>query len=259
MQSLREEEERIAEEDAEDDIILSYDRPELANKVILRRHSSTGMWEVCSPSKNNQCSNEMKISVSVTDTDSNDSEGSHGKEQVQEPHITNLQSQGSHNSLEGDKAKPGILNFGNFNDETLERSSRLQQCHKPAIEKNLESNYQLLLEGATSDGGSPVNCSPTSRQKSLDRDLKPPQVCLSPALACTFPPKIQSKVDHMSSNQIVESSTSKPQSDCIGFRTRQRAKSQVLTTTNSSVSSPSDKVSTVSHKYPTRHKVTGQF
>ena len=265
MQSLREEEERIAEEDAEDDIILSYDRPELANKVILRRHSSTGMWEVCSPSKNSQCSNEMKISVSVTDADSIDSEGSHSREQVQESHLTNLQSQGNHNSLEDDKAKPGeaygLPSVGNFDDETLKaRSPRLQQCHKSAIEKNLESDYHLLLEGATSDGGSPINCSPTSRRKSLDRDFKLPQMCLSPALACTFPPKSQSNDDHMSSNQRVESSTFKPQSDCIGFRTRQRAKSQVLTTTDNSVSSPSqsDKVSTVSHKYPTRHKVTGQ-
>ena len=49
LQSLREEEERLAEEEA-DDVLLTYDRPEMANKVILRRRPSTGTWEVCSPS-----------------------------------------------------------------------------------------------------------------------------------------------------------------------------------------------------------------
>ena len=275
MQSLREEEERIAEEDAEDDIILSYDRPELANKVILRRHSSTGMWEVCSPSKNNQCSNEMKISVSMTDTDSIDSEGSHSRGQILESYTTNLQSQGHHSPLEDDEVESGeaygTYNVASFGDQTLkERSPRSlqceshdihlkgQQCHTAGTEKNLESDYHLLLEGVTSDGGSPVNSSSTSKRKSLDRDFR---VCLSPALAYTcFSPRSQSNDDHRSSNKVVEGSTSNVQSDCIGFRTRQRAKSQVLTTSGSSVRSRSqpDKGSTVSHKYPTRHKVTDQ-
>lgn len=47
MQSLREEEEKTAEEEAVDDFPLTYDRPDLCNKVTLRR-SSTGMWKVCS-------------------------------------------------------------------------------------------------------------------------------------------------------------------------------------------------------------------
>ena len=46
MQSLRQEEERLADEDTADDVLLSYDRPENSNKVTLRR-TSTGTWEVC--------------------------------------------------------------------------------------------------------------------------------------------------------------------------------------------------------------------
>ena len=273
MQSLREEEERIAEEDAEDDIMLSYDRPELANKVILRRHSSTGMWEVCSPSKKKQCSNE--ISVSVTDTDSTVSEGSHSGGQVDESYATNLQSQGNLISLEDDEAEPGeadgMSNVTSFSDQTLKaripRSLQFEshdihvkgwQCHKAETETDLESDSHLLFDGMTSDGGNTVNFSSTTRRKSLDRDFKQPRVCLSPALG--FSPRPQSNNDHGSSNQVVESYTSKLQNDCIGLRTRQRAKTQVLTTSGSSVSSPSqpDKGSTVSHKYPTRHKVTDQ-
>ena len=47
LQNLRAEEERLAEEEA-DDVLLTYDRPETANKVILRRRPSTGTWEIFS-------------------------------------------------------------------------------------------------------------------------------------------------------------------------------------------------------------------
>lgn len=47
LQNLRAEEERLAEEEA-DDVLLTYDRPETANKVILRRRLSTGTWEILS-------------------------------------------------------------------------------------------------------------------------------------------------------------------------------------------------------------------
>ena len=48
LQNLRAEEERLAEQEAED-VLLTYDRPETANKVILRRRPSTGTWEICFP------------------------------------------------------------------------------------------------------------------------------------------------------------------------------------------------------------------
>ena len=53
LQALREEEEKIAEEEAVEDIPLTYDRPDLCNKVTLRR-SSTGMWKVCSSGQNHE-------------------------------------------------------------------------------------------------------------------------------------------------------------------------------------------------------------
>ena len=51
LQTMREEEEKMAEEEAADESPLTYDRPDLCNKVTLRR-SSTGMWEVCSSGQN---------------------------------------------------------------------------------------------------------------------------------------------------------------------------------------------------------------
>lgn len=46
LQRLREEEERQTQEETEQEA-LTYDRPELINKVIFRRSKTTGTWEVC--------------------------------------------------------------------------------------------------------------------------------------------------------------------------------------------------------------------
>ena len=45
LQSLKEEEERLADEE-DSTIMLTYDRPEVANKVILRKKSAVGGWEI---------------------------------------------------------------------------------------------------------------------------------------------------------------------------------------------------------------------
>lgn len=47
LQSLKEEEERLAEEE-DSAIMLTYDRPEVANKVILRKNPSVDGWEIVS-------------------------------------------------------------------------------------------------------------------------------------------------------------------------------------------------------------------
>ena len=45
LQSLKEEEERLADEE-DNTIMLTYDRPEVANKVILRKKSAVDGWEI---------------------------------------------------------------------------------------------------------------------------------------------------------------------------------------------------------------------
>ena len=45
LQSLKEEEERLADEE-DNTVMLTYDRPEVANKVILRKKSAVDGWEV---------------------------------------------------------------------------------------------------------------------------------------------------------------------------------------------------------------------
>ena len=59
----------MAEEEAVEDFPLTYDRPDLCNKVTLRR-SSTGMWKVCSSGQ--KYANERSIKGKQLDLD-NDS------------------------------------------------------------------------------------------------------------------------------------------------------------------------------------------
>ena len=70
LQRLREEEEKNAQEDLieEEAMNLTYDQPELINKVIFRRRVSTGTWEVCPineasyENKSNKLSCKKKLS-----------------------------------------------------------------------------------------------------------------------------------------------------------------------------------------------------
>ena len=59
LQSLREEEEKEAVEETEDEVPLTYDRPEFCNKVTLKRQS-TGLWKVCSSGQNGANQNPIE-------------------------------------------------------------------------------------------------------------------------------------------------------------------------------------------------------
>lgn len=251
MQSLIVEE-RVAEKDAEDDIILSYDRPELTNKVILRRHSSTGMWEVCSPNKSTQRSNETKSSVSLKDANSSDSEGSCSRKQVPVSHLSDLQSRRNQFAQKDELAIARSVNHLNLRERSprlLRHDSHIihlqeQQCCKATVVKNLEFNHRLLLEKNASDGDSIVNCSQSSKRKTIDRDLISSQVTFSSAHAYLFA-RSQSSDHFIGSNEIVASSA---QGDRVEVRTRPRDKNQVVSTSGSSISSPQSlEGSTVSH------------
>jgi len=82
LQSLKEEEERLADED-DDTIMLTYDRPEVANKVILRKKSAVDGWEIVH-------------SKSYPPTTSNDN--STNSQSLNNHNITNSRHQ-SHNEL----------------------------------------------------------------------------------------------------------------------------------------------------------------
>lgn len=85
MQSLREEEERLAEEE-KDDILLTYDRPEAANKVILRK-GPTGIWEICHPCNPKPTSNASNL-IASTDQHCNHLESGASKQPVKDRYHT---------------------------------------------------------------------------------------------------------------------------------------------------------------------------
>lgn len=129
------------------------------------------------------------------------------------------------------------------------------------IKKLMDPNYAPWLERASSVDVSAVKFSPCSKQRSFDRDLKSPRLCLSPALPYTC--KSQHNCVVVGSNQLHTSISEVQIDDCIGSRTRQRATAQTKSKTRSHsiVSSPvhyGDSSPTIRHKYPTRHKTTGQ-
>lgn len=259
---------------------FTYDRPELANKVILRRHSSTGMWEVCSPNKNSHPKN-ITENCSESLTLDCDSEVSVCADHAQEQHHSDLQTRGRHklwvaNRVETEKDS-GVLNLANTANPSIRRRSprSLQspkqdqflnsRTHKAVNkEKSINPQHVSMLEVTSNDGVCVVKRSLISKQKSIDKDFKSPRLCLSPALPCTYKiSKSHYSSDNVRPNELLDCSTNKLQSDdCIGSRTRQRVTAEVQSNNqmNSTVTfvHSNESSSTISHKYPTRHKMTGQ-
>ena len=72
LQQLREQEEKMAreEEEKEEAMCLTYDRPEMINKVVFRRNKTTGTWEVLVPNappsdQASQSTNNSKVHKNV--------------------------------------------------------------------------------------------------------------------------------------------------------------------------------------------------
>lgn len=140
-----------------------------------------------------------------------------------------------------------------------------ERAHEAANKKKyMDPDYVPLLERASSGGVSAMKkVSPNSKRKSLDRDLKAPCLCLSPAVpyTCKFP-KSQPNCIMVQSNQLHTSISEVQIADRIQSKTQQHVTAQVQpkTRSHSTVSSPvhsSDSSPIIRHKYPTRHKTTG--
>jgi len=227
LQSLREEEERLAEVEVQD-VMLTYDRPETSNKVILRRKPSTGTWEICSPSSNHDplCDEESTSENDLT----------------REPRRDQFNKQ--ENGREG---------FGE-GPRHSQRSCDLKLGHKAAHRKP-SSNLSV---STNPDGGSAVPATRTSSTELqpkraaryhsdgsdyelLDsdyRDLKG-EHRTPPVSRRRVQETVQKLPDTLSlSNHLADA-------HCIGSRTRRKTQH-----TNDRVKSPS-------RKHPTRHKLPG--
>ena len=223
LQSLREEEERLAEVEDED-VLLTYDRPETANKVILRWRPSTSTWEICSPTTNHD-----PLSLAETENELRKESRRYGfckRENAGEdsrrssPRIQyKSDSKHTHKAVHGGHRANLSINTA---IDSVASANRTSPC-SPTLQSEMDLRHQSnssdhkFLESDCRDFKSEHKTPPPSRKEIKAARQKSPDV---------------------SSNHVEAD-------DSISSRTRQRSLH-----VNEEVTSPN-------HKYPTRHKFTG--
>ena len=193
LQSLREEENKVAEEDAIDEIPLTYDRPDISNKVTLRR-SSTGMWKVCSSGQNsdnfnhtagimgNQSSRKMNCDDRKKYLKSGDSE-------IKEFNSNKryLRSSKSYSVAQADTTT--TLGNHNYYDPGV-RHQRARSKHKDVMVNRFSSranNSLEVIKGSLS-GINDAECNNEFGRNCTACDRKPSEVSIAPSndnFSCT--------------------------------------------------------------------------
>lgn len=263
LQSLREEEERLAEEEA-DDLMLTYDRPEMANKVILRRRPSTGTWEVCS--QNQEPTDEPHESESpiVNNVNHSDTHTPLPSEWAQGNNIgTDSPISGTCSSGRSTKHRRKTrLSEGSTTD-----SSQTVSPQTPPTGARRHSS-RLAAAAAVGRSSDPSPSSPTKRelrQRQEDPEYKPPgstgkkspravaKRLAVPAPALLSSVSAPSLTLPASNHHVVAEEEGET---AISSRTRQKSLSLAA---SSSFSPGRNQVErSPNHKYPTRHKLTNQ-
>ena len=236
LQSLRKEEERLAEEEA-DDIQLTYDRPETSNKVTLRRRADTGTWEVCSLSPPPALSPDNKQNGAESPRNSEADVQSNWKHR--------------HKHRRGD---PQALDSSRNSHKQSSKTEKSEHNFKHIDASSNHLNDQLEPPSDTPK----VQASTRRHSSRLDAhlpDCSPPSKALDPRQQQPLgtgkndrSPKLSNEV--MSPTLDVSNHLDK---DFISLRTRNR--SQV----SSPMYSPraNEHENSPNHKYPTRHKLAG--
>ena len=224
LQSLREEEERLAEVEVQD-VMLTYDGPETSNKVILRRKPSTGTWEICSPSSNhgplydeenvseNKSAREPRRDQLKKQENGREgfAEGLHSKRFC----VLNLSRKAVHRRPSSNVSISAVPDYDSVAPAISTSPAKLQPKRDPMYQSDGSENELVDPKGDPMERRTP----PTPRR----------------GLQVT----IQKLPDTLSvSNHIVDA-------HCVSSRTRQR-------TVN-----VNDEVRPLSHKRPSRHKFAG--
>ena len=228
LQHLREQEERQArEEEEEEAMCLTYDRPEMINKVVLKRRHSTGTWEVIlhpdssrSPSQastRSKSSSSVKVPVAKSSVDRRSVHSSSSAD-----FGVSLSPTESRKPLQMEKQLIPICQNMKFS----KKSRVTDPDYDPASESGKKSKHSkthrctLSLGGLVSPGSSPV-------------------VSIQPALPCSIP-----MTNHCS-----------PSSENVSSRTRLK---QVQTSPNLSQPDPKSpnqsNPKSPNHRYPIRNK-----
>ena len=267
LQSLRAEEERLAEEEAED-VLLTYDRPETANKVILRRRPSTGTWEILSrpPSISLtpvDCGSRQREKSRANKCSSRESMPQRGRpRRAEECGASSSVADGSSVSAVTDGLEPSAEHLGVGANE--QGSPRLLANHdgdgshshvvEAAMSNGSEGTWRdteegeeraSVSEGTRTNGVEEAAVVPSENSSlTLQPEVERERVnSISPGVSIKSEPNFPSTP---SKNPPVSpcSTNHTPDSTCISSRTRLRTSH-----------STSDLDQSPQHKYPTRHKL----
>jgi hypothetical protein len=267
LQSLRAEEERLAEEEAED-VLLTYDRPETANKVILRRRPSTGTWEILSrpPSISLtpvDCGSRQREKSRANKCSSRESMPQRGQpRRAEECGASSSVADGSSVSAVTDGLEPSAEHLGV--DVNEQGSPHLLANHdgdgshshvvEAAMSNGSEGTWRdteegeeraSVSEGTRTNGVEETVVVPSENSSlTLQPEVERERVnSISPGVSIKSEPNFPSTP---SKNPPVSpcSTNHTPDSTCISSRTRLRTSH-----------STSDLDQSPQHKYPTRHKL----
>ncbi len=257
LQSLREEEERLAEEEA-DEVMLTYDRPETANKVILRRRPSTGTWEVCSQGQEEPYDTESPLVVNSVTQNQSDVQAPLPETWSPEPVSTDHPISGSSDNKHRHRRK-----YRHSEGSTADSSRAASPGSPPAGTRRHSS--RLTAAAHTSDSGNPSPTKRELRQRHEDPEYKPPGSGgkrKSPRVVPRKPATPSAPVVPLSnsapsltmpaSNHVVDSEDE----GSISSRTRHKS-SPLVGSASFTTCSPQQE--SPNHKYPTRRKLTNQI
>ena len=275
LQSMREEEdERLAVEEVDSsDIMLTYDRPDVANKVILRRQAETGCWEILSGSA------PPSSTASTTSTAAARRQTGPPRQQQQRGRFSRTSSSAglarkSISSKPRNKKVLPVVNAGSSSEEPVTPCARVSSIelanHSSAGDGSVSTPQTRPVSpvprvlGTTASAFSRDDANLSSDQVNCvasQNECKPPflgsvkardstAAAVGGGSTCSIALSCKSKLlkTHSPPTSDVNSTDSNAGGDFIGSRTRNRSGGTLGGSPPVGGERPSN------HKYPTRHK-----
>jgi len=128
LQSLKEEEERLAEEE-DSAIMLTYDRPEVANKVILRKNPSVDKWEIVSSSASLPSANSQSLNKRHQHHQTNSQESCNGLHQPSSCLKSPISTSTNCNHQRSSSRSGRSVTFSDWSPSNDSSASTLQRRH----------------------------------------------------------------------------------------------------------------------------------
>ncbi len=252
-----------------DDVMLTYDRPEASNKVILRRRPSTGTWEVFSESQATADEYSERESLIINSI----SHSNHSDVHTSVPDTWSHEPTSTGRSISGSSTGKKHRHRSELTEAIIDLSTSSSQAVSPRTPPPSGTRRHSSRLAAAAHSSDSSLTSPTKRelrQRHEDPEYKPPgsgskKECKSPRVVArklTLP--VVTLLSSSSApfltvptnNHVHVKEEDEEDEGGIGSRTRQKFSSLVASSSFPSASSQLEK--SPNHKYPTRHKLPNQ-